>query len=82
MCMTVSDVVMCVGSDSTFVNFPTHPRQGKSEESSDRVFVSSGPGCRCVECGEREGEWWGRPPPFLHADSELAGVSPAVSAQS
>ena len=26
------------------------------------------------------GEWWERPPPFLHADSELAGVSPAVCA--
>ena len=28
------------------------------------------------------GEWWESPPPFLHADSEHAGVSPAVSAQS
>ena len=78
----MSDVVICVGSGSTFVNFPTHPRQGKSEVSSDRVFVSLVPGCRCAECGEREGEWWGSPPPFLHADSEHAGVSPAVCAQS
>ena len=28
------------------------------------------------------GDGGGGPPPFLHADSELAGVSPAVSAQS
>ena len=41
--------------------------------------------CGEVKAARRKGmlgEWWGRPPPFLHADSELAGVSPAVSAQS
>ena len=41
--------------------------------------------CGEVEVARRKGmlgEWWGSPPPFLHADSEHAGVSPAVSAQS
>ena len=37
-------------------------------------------------CGQVElrmlGEWWGSPPPFLHTDSEHAGVNPSVSAQS
>ena len=41
--------------------------------------------CGEVEAARRKGmlgEWWRSPPPFLHADSEHAGVSPVVSTQS
>ena len=44
--------------------------------------VRRGRGRGCAKKGYAEVNGGRGPPPFLHADSELAGVSPAVSAQS